>query len=122
METPASGPRDAREEPSTPDSPPEPGDREVVAFLRAVLLPALGDRVPRVLREAVRQAVRDQRLDALERLSGRHRQELLQLLEQVSETRRARPSPGVLVRLTTVISSIPASPELTGVSAARPAR
>jgi hypothetical protein len=122
METPTSGPSGPREDFSTRDSAPEPGDREVLAFLGAVLLPAMGARVPRMLREAVRHAIRDQRLDSLERLSGRHRQELLLVLEQVTETRRPRPSPGVLVRLTTVISSIPASPELTGVSAARPAR
>jgi hypothetical protein len=92
-----------------------------VAFLESGLLSALGDRLPRAVRDAVRRAIREQRLGPLERLSGRQRQELLGLLEEASQGRR-RPSPRVLVRLTTVISSTPAAPELPGVSAARPAR
>jgi hypothetical protein len=121
METPSSGSFSPPEEPSSPEPPPERGDREVLAFLEESLLPALTDRAPRALREAVRRAIREHRLVPLERLSGRHRHELLLLLEQVSHTRR-RPSPAVSVRLTTVVSSTPAPSELVEVSAVRPAR
>jgi hypothetical protein len=121
METPSSGPLAPPEESSRPESPPERGDREVLAFLEKSLLPALTDRAPRPLREAIRRALREHRLVPLERLSGRHRHELLLALEQVSHTRR-RPSPAVCVRLTTVVSSTPAPSELVEISAVRPAR
>lgn len=121
MEIPSSGPGGPLEGPVVSESPPPRGDREVVAFLRSELLPALGDRAPRALRDAVRRAVREQRLAPLERLSGRLRQELLVLIEQVAETGR-RPSPPVLVRLTTAVSATPAAPETLGISSARPAR
>ncbi len=121
METPSPGRSAPSEGASAPESPPERGDREVVAFLRSDLLPTLGNRAPRALRDAVRSAVREQRLAPLERLSGRHRHELLLLLEQMTEAGR-RPAPWVLVRLTTMISATSAAPEPIGVSAARPAR
>jgi len=121
METPSPGRSAPSEGIPTPESTPERGDREVVAFLRSELLPALGTRSPRALRDAVRGAVREQRLAPLERLSGRHRHELLLLLEQVTEAGR-RPAPWLLVRLTTIISATAAAPEPIGVSAARPAR
>ena len=121
MEIPSSGPLAPPGDSSTPDSPPERGDREVLAFLEKELLPALGDRALRSVREAVRRAVRERRLTVLERMSGRHRHELLLALEQLSHTRR-RPSPAVSVRLTTVVSSTPAPSELVEVSAVRPAR
>ncbi|MGA7845620.1 MAG: hypothetical protein WCB18_00825 [Thermoplasmata archaeon] len=121
METPSSGPSVSSEALTSHESPPERGDRDVVAFLGNELLPALGTRVPRALRDALRRAIREQRLAPLERLNGRHRHELLLAIEQIAETRR-RPTPAVLVRLTTVVSATPAAPEIVGVSAARPAR
>lgn len=121
METPSTGPTGATGGPADAGPPTERGDREVFLFLGGTLLPALGDRPPRAIRDAVRRAVRDRQLGALERLSGRHRQELLLALEQLGGTRR-RPPPSVMVRLTTVISATPASSEGLGVSATRPAR
>ncbi|MGC2288690.1 MAG: hypothetical protein WA688_02380 [Thermoplasmata archaeon] len=121
METPSPGPSSSFPENSAPDPPPERGDRDVVAYLANDLLPALGDRAPRALRDAVRRAIRERHLAPLQRLSGRHRTELLLVIEQTSETRR-RPSPAVMVRLTTVVSATPAAPDLVEVSATRPAR
>jgi hypothetical protein len=121
METPSSGPLGSPEGSPSPASPPTKGDTEVVAFLESKLLPELGERVPRPLREALRRAIRERRLTPLERLSGRHRHELLLAIERLSETRR-RPSPSVLVRLTTVVSATPAPSELVEFSAVRPAR
>jgi len=92
-----------------------------VAFLATVLLPSLGTRSVRALRDAVRRAVKEQTLTPLEHLSGRHRSELLLAIEKAVETRR-RPAPGVLVRLTTVVSATPAAPDLMGAAATRPAR
>lgn len=92
-----------------------------MAFLERGLMAAVGDRAPRALREALRRAVREQRLAPLERLSGRYRHELLLALEQVSRT-RGRPTPAVFVRLTTVVSATPAPSELVEISAVRPAR
>ena len=104
-----------------PDLAPDSADREAASYLGNVVLPALGEKAPRALRDAVRRAARDHRLQALDRLSGRHRHELLILIEQLAE-RRPRPSPGVLVRLTSVVSATPSSPDWFGVAAARPAR
>jgi len=121
MDTPSSEPSAPSEGPTNRESPPERGDREVAAFLEGQVLPALGSHAPRALRDAVRHAIREQRLTPLERLSGRYRHELLLAIEQIAETRR-RPSPAVLVRLTTVVSATPAAPEIVGASVARPAR
>jgi hypothetical protein len=121
METPSSGPGMPSEVSTAPELPPERGDREVLAFLARELLPELGSHTARALHDAVRHAVREQRLTPLERLSGRHRHELLLVIEQVAETRR-RSSPAVLVRLTTIVSGTPAAPDLIGIAAARPAR
>jgi hypothetical protein len=121
METPPSGSASSSESPAVLDSAPHRGDAEVVAFLGKELLPALGVKSPRAVREAVRRAIRERRLTPLERLSGRHRHELLLAIEALAQTRR-RPSPAVLVRLTTVVSATPAAPDLIDISAARPAR
>jgi hypothetical protein len=121
METPSTSPGAPAEAPTSIEAQPERGDREVLLFLAREVMPALRDRAPRALREAVRRAVREQRLSPLERLSGRHRHELLIAIEHVTETRR-RPAADVLVRLTTVVSGIPATPDFVDVSAARPAR
>lgn len=121
METPSPDTGGSLEAPGRSDGPLDPGDREVLLFLGRGLLPALRNRAPRAIRDAVRRAIRDRRLDPLERLGARHRQELLLLLEQVSGGRR-RSSPAVLVRLTTVISATPAAAEPIGVAAPRPAR
>jgi hypothetical protein len=121
METPTTGPSEPPESRSHPEMPPERGDREVIAFLEAELLPTLGDRFPRPLREAIRRAIRERNLTPLERLSGRHRHEMLLAIEELGLTRH-RPSPAVQVRLTTVVSATPAAPELVGLSVARPAR
>ncbi|HLY76947.1 MAG TPA: hypothetical protein VKT21_03590 [Thermoplasmata archaeon] len=121
METPPPGPSPSAEGTTAPESPPERGDREVVAFLENALLPAVGHRTPRPVRDALRRAVREQQLTPLARLSGRHRHELLLLIEETAHPPR-RPAPGVLVRLTTVVSATSATPDLVGVSAARPAR
>ena len=121
METPSPGWATPSEGPSAPESSPESEDLVIVAFLRREVLPALGARAPRPLRDAVRRAIRDRRLAALERLSGRHRHELLVLIERLAESKH-RPAPSVLVRLTTVVSATPAVPDLIEVAAARPAR
>lgn len=121
METPSAGPRGPSEGLPTVAPPPDPEDREVLVFLARELVPALGEHATRALRDAVRRALREQRLAPLERLSGRHRHELLLAIEQVSETRR-RPSASILVRLTTVVSAIPRPRELVELSATRPAR
>jgi hypothetical protein len=121
METPSSGSNGPSPGPAPTDSSAERGDRDVVAFLVKEVLPTRGHRISRALRDAVREAVREQRLAPLERLSGRHRRELLRLLELVTESHRRSAAP-ILVRLTSVISAIPAAPEPVEVSAARPAR
>jgi len=121
METPGSESGPPTEVSIPSESAPAREDREVVAFLAAQLLPALGPRSSRTLRDAVRRAIREQRLVPLERLSGRHRTELLLAIEQVVETRR-RVAPTVLVRLTTVVSATPTALDLVGASTARPAR
>ena len=108
-----------------PWTAPEPSgpreDPEVLEFLQSELLPTLRHRTSRAVRDAVRKALREQRLTALERLRGRHRHELLLALEDVVATER-RPRPAVLVRLTTVVSATPAAPDLVGAAAVRPAR
>ncbi len=121
METPSSGSAGWPGPVSSADAPPDPADREALAYLAAVVVPALGDRASRGVRDALRRAIRDRRLDALERLTGRSRHELLVLIEQLSASRR-RATPAVLVRLTTVISATPAAQDLVVVAAARPAR
>ncbi len=121
METPPSGSSGWTGPAPAPDTPLDPADREALAYVATVVLPALGDRSSRTVRDALRRAVRDRRLDALERLTGRSRHELLVLIEQLSATRR-RTTPAVLVRLTTVISATPAAQDLVVVAAARPAR
>ena len=121
METPPSGPAGPFEGAPSSDTPPPREDREVVAFLQAAVLPALGRHPSRPLGDAVRRAIREERLAPLSTLSGRHRHELLTLIEQLTEGRR-RPSPPVVVRLTTVVSAIPTAPDALGPSPARPAR
>ncbi|MCI4352195.1 MAG: hypothetical protein L3K14_02245 [Thermoplasmata archaeon] len=121
METPPSGPAGPFEGATASDSRPPREDPEVLAYLRAHLLPALGRPAPRALGDAVRRAIREEHLSPLSVLSARHRHELLTLMEQLAEGRR-RPAPHVLVRLTTVVAAIPAAPDLLGPSPVRPAR
>jgi hypothetical protein len=121
METPSAGPSVLSTEPVRSESPPERGDAEAVAFLARELLPVLSAHASRPLRDGLRRAVRERRLAPLAELSGRHRHELLVAIEQVSGTRH-RPSPAVLVRLTSVVSSIPPARELVETTTARPAR
>ena len=121
METPPSGSGGWTEPAVVHATAPDPADRDALAYLESVVVPALGDRSSRAVRDALRRAVRDRRLDALERLTGRSRHELLVVIEQLSATRR-RTAPAVLVRLTTVISATPAAQDLVAVAAARPAR
>jgi hypothetical protein len=108
----------------TSGRPPNPDatDRELLAFLQSQVAPALARGHRARLLKAVERAVQAEDPARLGALPEKLRRELLATVENRLDGRRGAPSPGVVVRLVTMLSALPAPDAGLGHLLATPAR